>query len=166
MIDRNKRLARKRLDKRFKSFRPTEKYVSPRQGWLRAIRDALGMTGEQFATRIGISRQRVSTMEHAEADGSISLNSLRKAAAALDSTFVYAIVPRMSLEDTIREQARAIALRALGYIDQTMELEDQAVSDETLEDRVADYIQEHIRKSDLWSAHWTIYATNLKARHP
>ena len=153
MRDRNQKLARSRLDDRFRSFRPTEIFASPSRGWLRAIRDALGMKGDQLAARLGSTRQRVSQMERAETEGSITLNTLRKAAGALDCTLVYAIVPRRSLDEIVRDRARALALRELGHVDRTMELEDQAVSDSDLEDRIADYIRENIREADLWDDH-------------
>jgi predicted DNA-binding mobile mystery protein A len=78
------------------------------------------------------------------------MSTLRKAAAALDCDLVYAIIPRQPLEESIRNRARALALRQLGDVARTMELEAQGVTDESVEDRVADYIRDNIRESDLW----------------
>jgi DNA-binding transcriptional regulator YiaG len=47
------------LDKRFAALRPLAKSARPPKGWLRAIRDALGMTTAQFASRLGVSQLRI-----------------------------------------------------------------------------------------------------------
>jgi len=151
MRERNRKLARKRLDDRFESFRSIDRFAPPRYGWIRAIRNALGMTGSQLAHRMGVTRQRVSQLERAEQLGSVPLNTLRKAAEAMDCALIYAIVPRRELRDTVNERARERAIRELDYVRQTMALEDQAVSDSDLEDKIADYIRQNIRDSDLWS---------------
>jgi len=66
----------------------------PQRGWIRAIRDALGVSGPQLAFRLGVSKQRISALEKAEIEGGASLNSIRQAADALDCDLVYALVPR------------------------------------------------------------------------
>lgn len=117
------------LDKRFQALRPFATAARPPKGWLRAIRDALGMTTGQFAGRLGVSQPRVVQLEKAEIDGSITLNTLERAAAALGCRLVYAIVPEHSLDDTIRQRANLVADRQLASIEQTMRLENQAVED-------------------------------------
>ena len=151
MRDRNRKLARRRLDDRFESFRSIDRFAPPRYGWIRAIRNALGMTGGQLADRMGVTRQRVSQLERAEQLGSLPLNTLRKAAEAMDCALIYAIVPRQELSEIVNQRARERAIRELGYVHQTMALEDQAISDSDLEDKIADYIRQNIRDSDLWS---------------
>jgi len=66
----------------------------PERGWIRAIRDALGINGPQLARRLGVSKQRISVLEKAEIEGGASLNSIRQAADALNCDLVYALVPR------------------------------------------------------------------------
>jgi predicted DNA-binding mobile mystery protein A len=150
MINRNRRLARQRLDSRLTVLPSADKFAVPRRGWLRAVRDALGMTGSQMAARMGITPQSVGDLERSEAQGSIRLSTLRRAAEALDCTLVYAIVPRRPLQEMVRDRARARARRELGYIDRTMELEDQAVDQVGFDERIADYIRENIRETELW----------------
>jgi predicted DNA-binding mobile mystery protein A len=144
-------LARKHLDKRLDRLRPTEAFARPPRGWVRAIRDALGMTAEQLAKRLHVSQSRVSALERAEVDDSVTLATLRRAAEALDCTLVYALVPRQPLEKQLMERARAVAAEKLSRVDQTMRLEDQGVSAEELNserERLARELAEHPRR--LW----------------
>lgn len=56
----------------------------PPSGWLRAIREASGITRPQLSRRLGVSQQTLAGLEQSEANGSIRLESLRKLADALD----------------------------------------------------------------------------------
>lgn len=150
MRSRDRKLARRRLANRFAALPSIDKFVIPQQGWLRAMRDALGMTGRQLAARLGITPQSLGELERSEWQGSIRMSTLRKAAEALDCDLVYALVPRRPIEETIRERTRTVALRELGYVDRTMELEDQAVTAEDREERIANYIRDNVRDADLW----------------
>lgn len=96
-------------------------------GWVRAIRDALGLTGAQLARRLGIRPASLSELEKNEASGRITLATLKRAAEALDCTFVYALVPKQSLEKTVEGAARAAAQKELVAALHTMELEAQGV---------------------------------------
>lgn len=78
------------------------------------------------------------------------LETLRRAAEALNCTLVYAIVPNRPLQQMVDGQARAKALQAMSRIDQTMLLEDQRVTATDREEQIADYIAQHIRDRDLW----------------
>ncbi len=140
--------AQRALDKQLSSSRP----APPKVGWIRAVRDALGMTGQQLASRLGVTWQSMADLEKSEAAGTITLNSLTKAAAAMDCTLVYALLPNApSLEALADQQARKLAVAALQRTNQTMLLEAQAVSADELEHRIQDYITDHIRDSDLWA---------------
>ncbi len=65
----------------------------PRGGWLRAIRQALGMTTRQLARNVRVSRASVSEAERAESRSDITLTTLRRHAAALDCELVYVLLP-------------------------------------------------------------------------
>jgi predicted DNA-binding mobile mystery protein A len=119
------------LDKRFAALRPLAKSMRPPKGWLRAIRDALGMTTAQFARRLGVSQPRIIELEQSEASGGVTLNTLQRAAEALGCRLVYALVPERPLAETVRERADLIAERHLASVEQTMRLEDQAVKSKT-----------------------------------
>lgn len=97
----------------------------PPSGWLRAIRDGLGLTTRQFAARLGVSQTRVVALEHSEAADSVTLASLRRAAEALDCTLVYALVPKRPLADMLRQQAERKADEQLQRVSHSMRLENQ-----------------------------------------
>ena len=118
------------LDQRFAALRPLAKSPRPPKGWLRAVRNALGMTTAQFARRLGVSQPRIVELEQSEASGSVTLNTLQRAAEALDCRLVYALVPQRPLAETVRERAEMLAERQLADIEHTMRLEDQAVTSE------------------------------------
>lgn len=142
--------ARQRLDERLLALKPVDHYRSPPKGWLKAIRDALGMTGVQFARRLNVSPQSVDALEKSEANGTIKIKTLRRAAEALDCTLVYALVPNTSLEAAVHERARALALRDLDRVAHTMKLEAQAVPDADLAERLDAYIRDSLRDRDIW----------------
>ncbi|MBS0312545.1 MAG: helix-turn-helix domain-containing protein, partial [Proteobacteria bacterium] len=59
--------ARRQLDKRLSQLGNIEALTRPPRGWVKAIREALGMTSAQLAKRMGVSQPRVFTLEQAEA---------------------------------------------------------------------------------------------------
>lgn len=117
------------LDKRLAALKPLGQATRPPKGWLRAVRDALGMTTSQLARRIGVSQPRIVELEHAEISGRVTLNSLQRAAEALGCRFVYALVPERPLAETVRARAELVAETQLASVRHTMNLEDQAVAD-------------------------------------
>lgn len=146
----NKKRARAALDTRLASLRPTSRFAIPPKGWMRAVREALSMTRAQLAARIGIKPQSLSDLEQSEAAETITLSSLRKVAAAMDCELVYAIVPKMGLEETVQKRARKIALKELAGVSHSMGLEDQSVLDDDMEERITTFIRDTIRERDLW----------------
>jgi predicted DNA-binding mobile mystery protein A len=115
------------LDERFAALRPLPKITKPAKGWLRAIRDALGMTTTQFARRLGVSQPRVIELEKSEVSGSVTLHTLQRAAEALGCRLIYVLVPEKPLAETVRERAATLAEQRLASVEQSMQLEDQAV---------------------------------------
>jgi predicted DNA-binding mobile mystery protein A len=81
------------LDKRFFALRPLTRYARPPQGWLRAVRDALGMTTAQLGRRLKVFQPRIVELEKSEVSGSVTLHTLQRAAEALGCRLVYALVP-------------------------------------------------------------------------
>jgi predicted DNA-binding mobile mystery protein A len=122
----------------------------PVRGWIRAIRDALGMTSHQLAVRMGTSQPAVSQLERSEIDDRVTLATLRRAADALDCDLVYALVPRTTLDEAVRRRARALARRDLAAVDQTMRLEDQALPADELDSRVEAYAVRLLSEGRLW----------------
>ncbi len=119
------RQAREALDRRLIPLGPSARYAPPRLGWIRAVRDALGMSAKDLATRLGVSGYAVRSLEERERSGGIRLDSLRRAAQAMDCSLVYAFIPNGSLEETVQRQARWILDEQVGRVRQTMALEAQ-----------------------------------------
>lgn len=119
------RQAREALDRRLVPMQPATQYARPRLGWIRAIRDALGMSAADVALRMGISGASVRSLEEKEMTGGIRLSSLQRAAEAMDCTLVYAFIPNTSLDATVRRQAQRVLDEQMGRTRQTMALEAQ-----------------------------------------
>ena len=123
-----KALARQHLDKRLKTLQKLDTaFVRPPYGWVRAIREAIGMTATQLGKRLGVSQPRALAIEKAEAKGSLTLRSLERAAHALDCRLVYAFVPRKPLEDIVQDRAERLAQKHFARVRHTMALEAQSV---------------------------------------
>jgi predicted DNA-binding mobile mystery protein A len=139
--------ARARLDERFKEMGPAKQFAPPVRGWIKAIREALGMSTAQLAQRLGVRQPSVVAMEQSEAKGTIELATLRRIAEALDCTLVYALVPNKPLEDTVRERARLFARRRREPVEHSMTLEDQKVTRKDTDARIDEILREtHPRK--------------------
>jgi predicted DNA-binding mobile mystery protein A len=119
--------ARRQLDKRLSLLDNMDIFVRPPRGWLKAIRESLGMTTAQLGRRLGVTQSRVVAIEQAETKGTLTLSSLEKAAQALDCRLVYALVPRQSLEGLVKERASGLAKKRLKSTSHSMVLEAQHV---------------------------------------
>jgi len=134
----------KQLDRALEPYRAARQELRPPKGWIRAIRQALGISAGELARRLGTSRQLPLQMEKAEAEDRITLKSLRAAANALDCDFVYALVPRAdSMRELIENRARSEAKARVLAIEHSMALEDQAVGriDEAIDDETQRLIE-------------------------
>jgi predicted DNA-binding mobile mystery protein A len=140
------------LDSRFATLRPLLKTQRPPKGWLRAIRDALGMTTKQVGRRLGVSQPRIVELEQSEVSGSVTLHTLQRAAEALGCRFIYALVPERPLAEVVNERAALIADRQSSAIEHTMRLEDQAVKDKRAARELRQQIVEELlrRPARLW----------------
>lgn len=116
------------LDRSLARFPAAREIPRPPKGWIRAIREALGVTSSEIATRMGTSRQLPLQLEKSEAADRITLKSLRAAADALECDLVYALVPRArTLAETARARTLAEARKLVARVEHSMALEDQAV---------------------------------------
>ena len=114
------------LDARLEALGPSEKFAVPTAGWIRAIRDSLGMTASQLGKRMGVTHAAVFELEKSERNGVARVDTLRRAADALDCDFVYAFLPRRGLDETVRARAGAVADTELARVRRSMALEEQA----------------------------------------
>lgn len=143
------RQAREALDQRLEPLRPVTRYAVPHRGWIRAIRDALGMPAAALARRMGVTGATVRALEKNEVSGGIRLSSLRRAAEAMDCTLVYAFLPNQGLEKTVRERAMKVLTAQESRIQQTMLLEDQ--TGQVMPSVREAQLQAIIDSGDLWS---------------
>lgn len=87
------------------------------------------MTAAQLAARLNVSPPRVFALEKNETRGALTLDTIQRAAQALDCTFIYALVPNASLESMVSERIRVKVAERLARVDHTMKLEAQGLSD-------------------------------------
>ena len=148
-----KKLIREQLEASLQRLSPLRKVIPPKKGWIRAIRNALGMTARQLASRLGIAQQAVARIEKDELTGSVTIKTMRRVAECLDCVFVYGFIPRSSLEATLRKQAHQLAAKRIAQASQTMALEDQALSARENEKVLSEMIDKLVDTlpSDLWN---------------
>lgn len=143
--------ARRSLDRLLDPYRALNSRRPPR-GWIRAIRDAFGMTAQQLGARLGVSQPTVQKLERSEQEGTIQLGSLRRMAEALNCELVYTFVPLEPLEQTYATAARRVARRELAAISHSMALEDQSVNDAGEDDRLRRFIEDELDPREVWAS--------------
>lgn len=139
--------ARRRLDQRLVGVDLGQR---PPRGWIRAIREALGMTTGQLGQRMGVTQSRVSQLERSEEVGSIRLDTLERAARALNCEVRYVFVPNEPLEDMVKRQARLRAQAEVDAVTHTMALEDQVPELDVINAQVEELAQRFVDGRRLW----------------
>lgn len=114
---------RKSLDEKLKTYKTARGVLNPKSGWIKAIREAIGMTTAQLAERMGIQQSGVTLLEQREVQQKVSLETLQRAARAMNCELVYALVPKESLEKTVDKQSYMAAKEILKRTTHTMSLE-------------------------------------------
>lgn len=139
MKDLKQKLMIEQLDAKLQLFKPLIKNPSPENGWIHAIRTSLKMSLRQFSDRLGISGNSAKSIEKREKEGAITLKSLDEAGRALNMKLVYGFVPMDgSIEKTIENKAKELALDIIKTTSNTMVLEDQENTSERLQKAVGD----------------------------
>lgn len=134
-----KSLQIQQLNSKMLAYASLQKVAPPPTGWIKAIRNAIGMSMLQLGNRLSITKQSVQDIERREKDGSITIKALREAARALDMQLVYGFVPNDgSLELLIERKAKELATQIVMRTNNTMKLEDQ----ENTKQRIEKAIQE------------------------
>jgi predicted DNA-binding mobile mystery protein A len=124
-------------DKKLEAFKHLIALNIPSKGWINTLRISLKMSLRQLGDRLHISPQSVKEIEEREANGTITLNSLRDAANAMDMKLVYGFVSKHeSLEQMIEKRARELATEIVMRTHATMTLEDQQNSKERIEQAI------------------------------
>lgn len=143
MKDAKRALMIEQLDKKLLKFAQIGSDITPRGGWLKAIRSALNISLVQFARMLKKSAPTVKELEEREAEKSITLKKLEEVGEALNLRLIYGFVPKDgSLEKMLENRARKVAEEIVMRTSQTMKLEDQENSEERLKRAISDRAEE------------------------
>lgn len=141
------------LDQKLKHFRKAGTVIVPHKGWVHTIRTTLNMTMAQLGASLSMTRQGVKRIEESEAQGSISIKSLREVGEALDLKLVYGFVPKDgSISRLVEIKAEELARKIVLRTHQNMQLEDQGIGDKKVKESIKELaleIKREMRKS-LW----------------
>ena len=148
----NKKTICQQIDKKLTPLKEFASLAAPDQGWIKTIREALGLSARQLGKRAGLDQSRISRLETAEKEGNLKLSSLQKIAQGMNMKFVYGFVPDDSLESMVRARAKQIALDRLKRLNNTMRLEQQALPEEEEKKVLEDMIEKILIEwpKDFW----------------
>lgn len=118
--------ARQLLDARFEHLRADVPLLArPARGWVRSVREALGLSQHDLAERLGVNQTTVRRLERSELDRVAQLSTLQRAAEAMDCDLVYALVPRESLQGIVEKRLARQLVEHVAAVHQSMLLEAQ-----------------------------------------
>jgi len=150
---RNNKLQFQQLNEKMNQLTGLQHVIVPPTGWIKAIRNGIGMSMEQLGKKLSITKQGVMDIEKREKEGAITIKSMQEIAKAMDTQFVYGFIPKAgSLEQMIETRALEIAAKIVERTSTTMKLEDQANSKERIEKAIKERASEIINKTPkiLW----------------
>ena len=135
------------LDKKTSDLKSAKNIVPQPFGWIKTVREAIGMTVSQLATRLGVTQPRITKMESNE--DNLKLSTMKKAAEAMNCEFVYYFKPRTTFQNLVDEQAQKKAAEVLKTVNVNMALENQEIAeDEAVKDFASDLINTKIKQ--IW----------------
>jgi predicted DNA-binding mobile mystery protein A len=113
------------------------------------MRTALGLTLNELSQRVGIAAPTLAQSEKREAEGKVSISTLKKIAEAMDCELVYSFVPKKEFKSLILDKAREKARNSLKKADLHMKLENQK-ADGDMEERIERLARKLIEQGDIW----------------
>lgn len=135
------------LDKKTFDLKSAKNIVPQPSGWIKTVREAIGMTVSQLATRLGVTQPRITKMESNE--DNLKLSTMKKAAEAMNCEFVYYFKPKTTFQNLVEEQAQKKAAEVLKTVNVNMALENQEIAeDEAVKDFASDLINTKIKQ--IW----------------
>ena len=138
MKNTKQQLILEQVDKKLQAFQSLKENTIPSKGWVNTVRTALKMSLRQLGNRVSFSAQHIKQLENREANGTISINSLKEVANAMDMQLVYGFVSKHeSLEQMIEKRAKELATEIVMRTNNTMTFEDQQNSKERIEKAIA-----------------------------
>ena len=147
------RLRRNQLDRFYGEHKSVLLGKTPKSGWVKEIRQALGMTMQDLGARLGVIKQRIERIEKDEISGKLTLLTLHETAEALNCELVYFFVPKgEGLQKSLEEQARRAARDIVRSTEHTMQLEAQDTSRQSQQQLLENIAQELLNKEDrrIW----------------
>ena len=153
MSDKFKKLMIEQLQNSLHDFTKLAHKPVPQKGWIRAVREALSMSSESLANRLGCQRSNITAIEQREVKKTISLETLETVAKALNCTLVYCIIPNEPFDKIIDKQARIVAQKKVQKINNSMKLEQQGLDPKQLKQKEDILVQELLRGNlkKLWN---------------
>ena len=147
-----KQIIREQYQSKLNQLIDIKTVIRPKEGWVRTLRKALGMSSPQLAKRLEMSKSQASQMERMEAEDRITLKQLRRVANSLDCDLMYALVPRKPIDSMLHDRARQKAQKLVAKTDVQMKLEAQQLSNEQLEVQIKMETERLLREMprNLW----------------
>jgi predicted DNA-binding mobile mystery protein A len=149
----NNKLQFQQLNEKIDQLTGLQHVIVPPIGWIKAIRNGIGMSMEQLGKKLSITKQGVMDIEKREKEGAITIKSMQEIAKAMDMKLVYGFVSNAgSLEQMIETRAIEMAKKIVERTSNTMKLEDQANSKERIEKAIKERASEIINNTPkiLW----------------
>lgn len=137
------------INRRIEGLRTVKEKATVREGWIKFMRTALGLTLSELEKLASLAAGSVAQAERREVEGQVSLSTLKKMAEAMECDFVYAFVPKKDMKTLIHDKAFEKARKALGIADLHMKLENQKVEGDENE-RIERLAKKFIEKGDIW----------------
>ena len=150
---RNNKLQFQQLNEKMLQLSGMQHVIVPPIGWIKAIRNGIGMSMEQLGKKLSITKQGVMDIEKREKEGAITIKSMQEIAKAIDMQFIYGFVPDAgSLDQMIEMRALEMARKIVQRTSTTMKLEDQVNSKERIEKAIKERAAEIINNTPkiLW----------------
>jgi predicted DNA-binding mobile mystery protein A len=124
----------------------------PREGWLRTVRCALGMSVAQLSRRLGVTRANIYKIEKMEMSGNVTIKTMQDLAGAMGCRIVYAIVPETDVDVILASRAKLKAKRIVEHAGKHMALEAQSLSQKQTDSEIERLQQELLKNLSgrLW----------------
>jgi predicted DNA-binding mobile mystery protein A len=100
---------------------------------------------------MNIGQSTITDIESSEQLGTIKMETLRRAAAALDCDFVYFLVPRTTLAEMVTERARRKASVHFGGVAHNARLEDQELDPLVAREELEAFASGLVDRRGLWT---------------
>jgi len=98
------KLTIKNAQKRRNELLKVIQQMKVRPGWIKYTRSVIGMTLNDLAKLAGLTLPTVAQAERREAEGKVTIDTLKKFAEAMGCEFVYAVVPKEDISDLIHKK--------------------------------------------------------------